>query len=324
MLFDAYISLVRKFPAGCASLYGEELPGSSGLWLAVDDRSCPSLLFSSLPTDARNDIDLRFIGVQFSRDCDITIDNGESRSGTFTIVRLEENDPDLVRAFLRLLEETFCDDSNAPYTNRDIGERILELANLFSQLEQSQKDVVGLWGELLVISESDAPEAAAQCWCLDAKAKYDFVCDDFALEVKTTLRPSRVHRFSLDQLRPHGELEIYIVSIQAVQAHGGVTVSELMDRILATITDAEFRRSFFSLCLIKGGEDIYKSAIKLQLLSGGGGVAYFSASDIPVPFVDAGWPISRVKFDVCLDQLRQQEGASRIRLTNIKPRASSA
>lgn len=323
MLFEAYISLVHKFPVGCASLYGEELPGSVGLWLAIDDQFCPSLLFSSLQSDARNDIDLRFIGVQFSRDCDITIDSGESKRGTYTIVRLEENDPDLVRAFLRLLEETFCDYDNATYTNRDIGERILELANLFSQLEQSQKDVVGLWGELFFISEADAPESAARCWCLDAKAKYDFVCDDFALEVKTTIRPSRVHRFSLDQLRPHGELAVYVASIQAVQAHGGVTVSELMDRILATIADAEFRRSFLSLCLLKGGEDIYKSAIRLQLLPGDGGIAYFSASDIPVPFVDAGWPISRVKFDVCLDQLQQQQGASRIRLTSLQPRTSA-
>lgn len=323
MLFEAYTALVQKFPSGCSNLYGEELSGKAGMWFAVDERSYPSLLFSSQPSDARNDIELRFVGVQFSRDCEIGIDGGGSTSGTFTIVRLEENDPDLVRVFLRLLEETFCDEAPAARSNREISERILDLANLFSQIEHSAKDVVGLWGELQIISQADSPEMAARCWCLDKKAKYDFVCDDFALEAKTSLRPSRVHRFSLDQLRPHGELEIYVASIQVVQAFGGSTVSELMDRVLEAIIDVELRRSFLALCLLKGGEDIYKSAMKLQLLSPDRGVAYFAAGDIPVPFVDAKLPITNVRFDVCLDDVRQQNGSIYARLSRLTRQVSN-
>lgn len=259
-------------------------------------------------SDTRNDIELRFVGVQFARECEIGVDGGGHANGTFSIVRLEENDPDLVRVFLRLLEETFCGDALTPLTNREISERILELANLFSQLEHSAKDLLGLWGELLIISRAADPAAAAQRWCLDQNAKYDFVCDGFALEVKTTLKSSRVHRFALAQLRPNGELAIYVASIQAIQAHGGTTVSELMDRILEVITDAELRRSFLTLCLLKGGEDIYKSGLRLQLLSTEGGVAYFAASNIPVPFVDAMSPVSNVKFDVCLDYLQRENG----------------
>ena len=308
MLFETYTELIRKFPSGCVSLYGEELQGKSGVWLAVDERSFPSLLFSCLPSDTRNDIELRFVGVQFARECEIGVDGGGHANGTFSIVRLEENDPDLVRVFLRLLEETFCGDELIPRTNREISERILELANLFSQLEHSERDLLGLWGELLIISRAAAPAAAAQRWCLDRNAKYDFVCDSFALEVKATLKPSRVHRFSLAQLRINGEMAIYVASIQAIQAHGGTTASELMDQILEVITDAELRRSFLALCLLKGGEDIYKSGLRLQLLSVEGGVAYFAARNIPVPFVDAISPISNVKFDVCLDGLQREHG----------------
>ena len=308
MLFETYTELIRKFPSGCVSLYGEELQGKSGVWLAVDERSFPSLLFSCLPSDTRNDIELRFVGVQFARECEIGVDGGGHANGTFSIVRLEENDPDLVRVFLRLLEETFCGDELIPRTNREISERILELANLFSQLEHSERDLLGLWGELLIISRAAAPAAAAQRWCLDRNAKYDFVCDSFALEVKATLKPSRVHRFSLAQLRTNGEMAIYVASIQAIQAHGGTTASELMDQILEVITDAELRRSFLALCLLKGGEDIYKSGLRLQLLSVEGGVAYFAARNIPVPFVDAISPISNVKFDVCLDGLQREHG----------------
>jgi len=323
MLFEAYTALVDKFPSGCQSLYGEELPAVAGMWLAIDEQAFPSLLFSSQPEDTRSDIELRFVSVRFSRECEIAVDGRPHAFGTYTIVRLEENDPDLVRVFLRLLEETFCGKAPSARSNREISERILELVNLFSQLEHSAKDLVGLWGELQIICQADSPEAAARCWCLEKTAKYDFVCDDFALEAKTTLRPSRVHRFSLDQLRSHGELEIYVASIQAVQAFGGSTVSELMDRILEAITGVELRRSFLALCLLKGGEDIYKSGLKLQLLSCDKGVAYFAASDIPVPFVGAELPITNVKFDVCLDNVRQQDGQVSARLGKFAGQVSN-
>ncbi|MCF8467271.1 MAG: PD-(D/E)XK motif protein [Sneathiella sp.] len=317
MLFENYTALAHRFPSGCQSLYGEQIQAGTGLWLAVDEQSFPSLLFSSQPSDVRSDIELRFIGVQFSRECQITADGCGTMAGTYTIVRLEENDPDLVRVFLRLLEETFCGDNAGPQTNREIGEKILELANLFSQLDNSTKDVVGLWGELLIISLAESPETAARCWCLHKNAKYDFVCDGFALEVKTTLRPSRDHRFSLDQLRPYGELEVYVASIQVVQAHGGKAAFELVDSILANISDAELRKAFLILCLLKGGEDIYKSVLRLQLLSTEAGIAYFSALDIPVPLIETDAPISNVKFDICLDRLPQQDDESRARLVNL-------
>lgn len=321
MLFKTYTALIQKFPPGCSNLYGEELPGKPGVWLAVDERSFPSLLFSCQPSDTRSDIELRFIGVQFARECEIGVDGGGHASGTFSIVRLEENDPDLVRVFLRLLEETFCGVAFTPPTNREISEHILELASLFSQLEHSAKDLIGLWGELQIIAQTDAPAMAAQCWCLGQNAKYDFVCDGFALEVKTTLKPSRVHRFALDQLRPHGKLAVYVASVQAIQAHGGTTASELMDHILKVIKDVELRRSFVALCLLKGGEDIYKSGLRLQLLSVEAGVSYFAASNIPVPIVDATSTISNVKFDVCLDQLPCVDRQNFNSLTQLTRRA---
>lgn len=318
MLFATYTSLIRHFPAQCEGLLGQQISDTSGLWLAVDAQGYPSFLLTSQPTDARSDIELRFVSVRFSRDCEIATDDSNLVQGTYTIVRLEENDPDLVRLFLRLLEEAFCGD-NAPRTNRAIGERILELANLFRQVENSSKDVVGLWGELQVIIAAASREDAARCWCQQRNAKYDFVCDGFAVEVKATLKPSREHRFSLEQLRPSGEdLTVFIASAQLVQTQGGKAVFELIDEIIAKIHDADLRKAFLSLCVIKGGEDIYKSTMRFQFLARDVGIAYFAAVDIPVPLVDPVAPLSNVKFDVCLDALPQQVGDRLTRLQNMR------
>jgi len=311
MLYEAYISLARNFPAQCDGLYGQQLDGASDCWLAVDVQAFPSFLLKAQSSDARSDIELRFVSVQFSRECEIATTNGSPARAAYTVVRLEENDPDLVRLFLRLLEEGFCG-GRAPRTNRAIGVRILELANLFSQIENSPKDVIGLWGELQVICEAASRENATRCWCQQSNAKYDFICDGFALEVKSTLKPRREHRFSLDQLRPSsGDLEVFIASLQLVQAQGGKAVFELIDEILADITDVELRMAFLSLCLAKGGSDIYRSNLRFQLLARDAGIAYFAATDIPVPVVEPSGQISNVRFDVCLDAIKPQTGAQR-------------
>lgn len=316
MLFEAYTALVQNFPTQCEGLFGERLDDTAGLWLAVDAQGYPSFLLSTDPTDVRSDIELRFVGVRFSRNCEIAVEHNRSVRGTYTIVRLEENDPDLVRLFLRLLEEAFCGE-NAPRTNRAVGERILELANLFRQVENSPKDIVGLWGELQVICAAASRDSAVRCWCQHRDAKYDFVCDDFAVEVKATLKASRVHRFSLEQVRPTSELAVFIASIQMVQTQSGKAVFELVDEILMGIDDADLRQAFLGACLLKGGEDIYKSGVRFQFLSRGVGIAYFSASDIPVPTVDDVARISNVKFDVCLDALPEYAGDGLARLVNM-------
>lgn len=317
MLFETYRSLVRHFPTQYEGLFGQQISDTSGLWLAVDAQGYPSFLLTSQPTDARADIELRFVGVRFSRECEIATDDSNFAHGTYTIVRLEENDPDLVRLFLRLLEEAFCS-NDAPRTNRAIGEQILELANLFRQIENSSKDIVGLWGELQVIIAAPSREDAARCWCQQKNAKYDFVCDDFAVEVKATLKPNREHRFALEQLRPpNGDVPVFIASAQLVQVQGGKAVFELLDEILHEIYDVDLRKAFMNSCIAKGGEDIYKTELRYQFLSRDIGLVYYSAADIPVPLVESTGPISKVKFDVCLDGLPQQVGTARSRLLSL-------
>jgi len=314
VLFKAYLSLARNFPAGCDGLFGERLGGAPDLWLAVDAQGFPSLLLKSQASDARSDIELRFVGVRFSRECEVTTAAGGSARGAYTVVRLEENDPELVRLFLRLMEEAFCGE-HSPQSNREIGERILELANLFRQAETSTKDIIGLWGELQVISGAASIEGATRCWCEHKNAKYDFVCDGFALEVKSTLKTRREHRFSLEQLRPPGgDLPVFVASVQVVQAQSGKAIFELIDGILGAIEDKDLRMAFLGLCLTKGGEDIYRNQMRFQFLSRDAGVALYDANDVPVPHVVAGEPISNVKFDVCLDALPHQTGAARSRL----------
>jgi hypothetical protein len=206
MLFEIYSHLTRKLPESRTLLFGSQIEPDGRLWLSITEQAFPCLLFPSQLSELRTDIALRFIDVEFSRECEIATDGAGATVGTYTIVRLNENDPDIVQLFLRLLEEAFCRGSGS-FSNRQIGDKILELADLFGRLENVTGDLLGLWGELYVIGEAENVLPAVRCWCSHKNAKYDFVASEFALEVKTTLKSKRQHTFSIEQLRPVNAFE---------------------------------------------------------------------------------------------------------------------
>ncbi len=302
MLFETYAELVNSFPEGCDQLFGQPITDDNSLWLSVDGDSYPSLLFKARRDDARNDIELRSVSAHFSRSCEIDSASGARSAGIYTVVRLNENDPDITRMLLRLLEEAFRE-RRTPYSNKDIASRILELADLFKLIGESIGDILGLWGELYILSQSSNLELAAQSWCQSKNAKYDFVTDHFALEAKTTMLSRRKHRFSLDQLRPNGDFQVYVASLLVVEISSGRTAAELMEEVYRQLSDSDLRANFFNQCIVKGGRDLYRNELKLGVFPDQSSLKIHYAAVLPVPDVAVAAPIENVRFDVDLTDL---------------------
>ena len=302
MFFEAYGKLVNDFPDGCNQLFAQPLTAENSLWLSVDGDANPCLLFAARRDDPRTDIELRSVSVQFSRDCTIESAGGLTASGTYTVVRLKENDPDIVRMFLRLLEETFRD-RERPYTNKEIASRILDVADLFKQINNSPGNIAGLWGELYILSRSEDFDVAVRCWCRHKMAKYDYVTKSFVMEAKTTVLTKRKHRFSRDQLRPNGDFRVYVASLTVVEVNSGQTTSEFIDELYDKISNDELRVRFFTQCLVKGGRDIYRNTLKLGVYPDQSSLVIFDADNIPVPEIATDSPIDNVRFDVVLSDI---------------------
>lgn len=302
MFYEVYAQLVQKFPASCGYLYGRALAPNGNLWLSVDEHARPYLLFQAGPDKQNSDIELRSVAVEFSRQCEIALDEANTSAGCYTIIHLDNGDPDIIRTFLRLLEEAFYE-TERRYANKEIGEKILELADMFSEISESIGDVIGLWGELYVIESAKNVAAAAQCWCKHKNAKYDFVSDGFALEVKSTLAAKRKHRFSMEQLRPGSDFDVYVASLTLIDSHSGRTVSVLLDSLCQQIPDRELRNAFVTQCIAKGGSDIYRSNLRLGVLPNQKSLSLYRALDIPVPQVILTDPIDNVRFDVDLSSV---------------------
>ncbi len=303
MLYRDYIELLNSIPSDCEHLFGGTFNPNNGHWLSINAQAYPHVLFSASTEFDESDLQLKFIGVAFSRECEIEVKGNIKKAGVYTIVRLNESDPDLVRIFLRLLDESLCQDQRI-HKNRDIRRQILDLSNLFSLVDHEVKDIVGLWGELFVIYNAKNLEGAVKSWCTHKMAKYDFLCETYALEIKSTLKSVRKHKFSLEQIRPTDNHDVFVVSLKLVELPSGQRISELMDSIYRAISDKELRRKFFSQCLMKGGRNIYGDDTKIGVLPGEGSAAIFDASCIPAPVIHSSDPIENVHFDVDLSEVQ--------------------
>ena len=299
MLTDLYTTLKQSVPEDEGTLYGSPVGERDAIWLSVDRNAHPALLLPAREDDVRPDIVLRSVDARFSRVCTIETATGQSQGGCYSLIRLKENDVDIVRLFLRILEERFCIDL-VPSNNAAIASNIQEIAALFSRVDERPRDLIGLWGELHVIYRSGAIPAAVRCWCTCKTAKFDFVTDSFVLDVKATLSVSRKHRFSLEQLRPAGNFDTYIASLCLIETQSGQTVGALMDAIAIQIADTNLRSAFLRQCVAKGGRDLYRSELALQTYPDEGAASLFRAPSIPVPLIDKGDPIENVRFDVDL------------------------
>lgn len=316
MLFETYQELARRFPDDCQHLFGSKIDSAHGIWLSLNAQGQPYLLFQMAEDDSQPDLKLNSVEVRFACPCDIQLQDGHALSGTYTLVSLTNDDPDIIRVFLRLLEEAFLS-PGVDHSAMAVRKQILAIADLFARRNDEQKDVVGLWGELHIIRTAGDVDAAAKAWSSSARAKYDFVTEHFAIEVKTTLKSVRQHCFSLEQLRPNAEIQVYVASILLIELPGGEAVSELIDEIYAALTNSESRAQFFRQCLRKGGADVYGSELRLSSLPGGGSTALFEASTLPAPCLENEERISNVRFDLDLSGLAALPSAIGHRVLNF-------
>ena len=310
MLYDLYATLCRTIPQDEAALFGLPVADGDQIWFSINSNAYPALLLPAQQDDARPDIVLRSVDVEFSRACEIQTSADKPHSGCYSIVRLKDSDPDIVRLFAKILEERFCR-GELPKSNAEIAGNIQEIAALFSKIADTERDLIGLWGELYVIACSDDLLSALRSWSTRKNAKFDFVTDTFVLDVKTTLSSTPKHRFSLDQLRPKGTYGAYILSLCLVEVQSGQTVGALMDAISARIGDPELRNAFLRQCLLKGGADIYRSKTTLRPYPDDDALMLYRASDIPVPEIGQTDPIENVRFDVDLTSVAVLENEAR-------------
>lgn len=172
---------------------------------------------------------LEHMSVQHDVLCRLAGEEGKEESRTFTLVRCTTHE--LGEHFLRVLGPIVEMLGTEP-TRKACALAIHRIAKLFEALQQpSARTTQGLFAELVVFDSASCPVELARAWHIEPEDRFDFNSGSVRIEVKSTSGEQRVHHFSLEQVRPTADVEVYVVSIRIARAANGLSLGELLDRV---------------------------------------------------------------------------------------------
>jgi hypothetical protein len=212
---------VRFVPGFPACSIGKDVTGGPVLLVQADDAlpgTAAPLLLESLCV------------IHLVR-CRVQIPDRDEAEQTLTVIRCTSHERAVHEYFLRCLYPIITTLPPRP-SRDDISNAIIRLTELFRKMsEPPQKTIMGLWAELFVIAHSFEPTRLINAWHALPDEKFDFAEGNARLEVKATSGSLRIHHFSLEQLRPNGQLNVLMVSMFVERTVAGTSVADLVDTI---------------------------------------------------------------------------------------------
>jgi hypothetical protein len=213
--------------------------------------------------------------------CEIVRPSGDRESLTGTVITCQAESLDLKRFFLELFEQALQSMGQSP-PEQEVDRWIDHATRLFAELETtSTREIQGLWGELVIISEADDPSTLVRRWHEAPEDQFDFFADSFALEVKTCRDLERIHHFSLGQLRPPAAIEVLVASVHVQADAHGTSVVDLMSEIERRINDPELKDKLRRTAFRVGGRALARAPQRFDRRAAAKSVRLIRSCSIP-------------------------------------------
>lgn len=296
-IYELFVDLQQRENPIEGYYVAASLPFNKRYKIGISKDSYPMFFVPSTSTTFSVDINMEMITVLFGRVCKIHDNN--CSEGIYTIITLKTGDIDIQKYFVDIVG-IILEQLPANYSDTTLAQEIQKLVNLFSQLSQPpRKTIQGLWAELLLIEQSKDLGYLIRSWHVDVHDKYDFNDGKDKIEVKSTIRPQKIHRFSIEQLNPNHNSNLIIASINTSFVGQGVNIFDLRDRICNKIQDLKIRYHLNEVILKTMGNDISKiSEMYFDYQMAVDSITYYDARDIPcISIDDVPSHVSNVHFD---------------------------
>lgn len=227
---------------------------------------------------------------------------GDTGEAMYSVLTCRSPDPELRHYFFRVVAALLDELGPAPSVVAiDAGlERLLELFRALERL--GKRSVQGLWAELLLIKLSPDPAFAVAAWHAEPEAVHDFASGSDRVEVKSTLRPIRQHHFRLEQLGQPPGGRLLVASLMLARSEGGLTVSELVQQVLALLPDTTEHRSRLEAVVAASLGSDWRLVLGVGFDESGARASLRFFESTAVPSVDPNTPlgVSEVRFLVDL------------------------
>lgn len=244
------------------------------------------------------DINLELISVIFSQECSIR-ENEENSIEIYTVVILKTTNTDLQQYFTDVFSIILQQLKPIPSEN-NLYREIRKVIDLFSSISKTPvKSIQGLWAELLVIEKSLNPEYLVRAWHNSPSDKYDFNDSIDKLEVKSTMKSKRIHRFSIEQLNNNQGSNLLIASTFVIETGTGKSILNLRDSIVSRFNNINIQLRLNEIIYKTIGNEYEKLGevyFDYQLASDS--LAFYNVDDIPLINIAAiPLQVSNVSFD---------------------------
>ena len=304
-IYNLFVELQRKDNVVNGYYAATALPFNKQYKIGISDDNYPMFFVPSTSTTFSVDINMEMINVYFGRVC--KIHDTHNSEGVYTIITLKTGDSDIQKYFIDIVC-ILLEQLPSNYSDAILSKEIQKLVDLFSQLSQpSRKTVQGLWAELLIIEQSNNPEYLINSWHIDAYDKFDFNDGKDKLEVKSSIRPQKIHRFSVDQLSANNNSNLLIASVNTSLVDQGINIFGLRDRICTKIQDLQTQSRLNEIILKTVGNDISKvSDLYFDYSFAVDSMVFFDAKDVPsISLESIPIGVTNVHFDSDLSGIAQ-------------------
>lgn len=177
------------------------------------------------------------------------------------------------------------------------------IIKLFSKaIKKRSITELGLWGELLLIDMCSNKNEVINSWHRDAKDTFDFNNGVEKIEVKTTVRNERIHKFSYNQLKKGADNDAVACSLVTSQIDKGLSVSDLYISIIEKIdrqTQSILNEKIIDIC----GDSLEGFTNKYDHIGAVNSIEFYHMKQIPnleANHIPA--ELSNIKFDVFMEK----------------------
>ena len=296
--YKVFLELQRRDNASQDYVSVESVPFSQHHKIGISSDGYP-LFFVKCDNYSKSiNINLELISVLFSQECSIREKTSASNE-IFTIVLLKTLNRDFQQYFTDVFSIILQQIEPIP-TEKDLYREVRKVIELFSSISKPPvKSIQGLWAELLVIEKSIEPVYLINSWHISPSDKFDFNDGKDKLEVKSTTKSKRIHRFSIDQLNNNPGSDLLIASTFVIETGTGISILDIRDMIVSKINNINVQLRLNEIIYKTMGNEYEKLGdmfFDYQLATDS--LSFYRVTDIPRILISAiPSQVSNVTFD---------------------------
>ena len=232
-LFSIYSSI--KVPLNKKEINFEAVSALDGIYVGKNSFNLPVIFFKSSIFNFIGMPNEKFNNIKISRGINYNLSIlNKNISGPFFSFELTSLNSNLLKSFFTLVSDfvLFYLENPNDFKIRGYIESIEDL--FVDVVEILDDEVVGLFGELLLIYNSKSMNSILDFWHLPLNARFDFSSGYEKIEVKTTSSLIREHYISLEQVQ-NDNCNVLILSIMVKRTHHNEVNSKSINDLIKEI-----------------------------------------------------------------------------------------